>query len=188
MDQCPPFLPKNTLPTPAQKKVSAVKPLVKQVFKALDPWLSTATPCDGKQPSTTPTSQTRHPSPSEPKPAKPLPSLSWVRVAVLPQGTATAREQAAAFAKVLQSCDLSCSCRWGKCCEQWSHWDTIQIQPTDHPLAIPGMQSKIIKPKRPKQKLQSTSTDSNQRQCERTATMAHPTPCSFTQYSAWEQI
>lgn len=52
----------------------------KQVFKALDSWLSTATPCDGKQTSTTRTPQIQHPSLSESKPAKPLPRHSWVRI------------------------------------------------------------------------------------------------------------
>lgn len=81
MDQCLPLLPQNVLPTSDQKQASAAKPLVKHIFKALDLWLSTATPCDGKQPSTTPTAQIRHPSPSESKPAKPLPCLSWTKVA-----------------------------------------------------------------------------------------------------------
>lgn len=71
MDPCPPFFHQNSLPRAAQNQSSAVKSLVKQVFKALDPWLSTPCPCNGIQPSTTPTAQIQHPAPLNPNQPSP---------------------------------------------------------------------------------------------------------------------
>lgn len=66
-----PFFPSEHLPRAAQNQSSAVKSLVKQVFKALDPWPSTPCPCNGNQPSTTPTAQIQHPAPLNPNQPSP---------------------------------------------------------------------------------------------------------------------
>lgn len=58
-----PFFHQNSLSPAAQNQSSAVKALVKQAFKALDPWLGTSSPCNGNQPSITPTAQIQHSAP-----------------------------------------------------------------------------------------------------------------------------